>query len=181
MSFATVRPVPVANIIDTTSYGGRQNRMSNPLTKLYLQHCRPLGQLKCPIRVPVHHSPISISLFSSIYKYWPLPLLSRQNTPLCGRLRCTANLGTDRCKELLNCSTYSHSHGLFGCVKGNLEPPVPQAAEIVDDKGTRHLTPGHLTRMTLEVTPFPLPPSADAEMLKDFGRYVITACDKTRS
>lgn len=118
MSFATVRPVPVANIIDTTSYGGRQNRMSNPLTKLYLQHCRPLGQLKCPIRVPVHHSPISISLFSSIYKYWPLPLLSRQNTPLCGRLRCTANLGTDRCKELLNCSTYSHSHGLFGCVKG---------------------------------------------------------------
>ena len=33
--------------------------------------------------------------------------------------------------------------------------------------------------MTLEVAPFPLPPSADAEMLKDFGRYVIFAFDMT--
>src|SRR5258707_7500656 len=31
--------------------------------------------------------------------------------------------------------------------------------------------------MTLEVTPFPLPPSADAEMLKDFGRYVRGLCE----
>jgi len=31
--------------------------------------------------------------------------------------------------------------------------------------------------MTLEIAPFPLPPSANAEMLKDFGRYVRIACD----
>jgi hypothetical protein len=31
--------------------------------------------------------------------------------------------------------------------------------------------------MTLEVAPFPLPPSADAEMLKGFGRYVRSACE----
>ena len=30
--------------------------------------------------------------------------------------------------------------------------------------------------MAFEVAPFPLPPSADAEMLKDFGRYVTSAC-----
>ena len=41
--------------------------------------------------------------------------------------------------------------------------------------------PATLARMTLEVAPFPLPPSADAEMLKDFGRYVIIPCGKTRS
>ena len=31
--------------------------------------------------------------------------------------------------------------------------------------------------MTIQVAPFPLPPSADAEMLKDFGRYVTSACE----